>query len=183
MASNSIPIVSCLLPGTSKHGVCLKRPLSVKIELQNLELFQKLCSHKNGGKFSAVIRAAWALFLHSYTGLEEVVFGFEETGDSPSMATQKSVVDGEIRSPALLMQLRGNMSFGELLEHAENVETILTTTSDGTHQYDSSVLVRFGVHAAVSGKHKTPSKTFIMSEKVRYLCFLISDMCLTLSLV
>jgi hypothetical protein len=183
MASTSRPVVSCLLSGTGKHVVCLKRPLSVKVELQNLELFQKFYEHKNDGKFSAVIRAAWALFLRSYTGLEDVVFGFEEIGNLPSIATQKSDADGEIRIPAIFMQLRGDMSFGQLLEHAENLESILTKTSDENYQYNSSVLVRFGIYTTVAGKHQMPSKTHIMSEKVRYLHYSISDICLTLSLV
>jgi hypothetical protein len=183
MASHAMPVVSCLLPGIGKHSVCLRRPLSVKVELQHLDLFQKLLVHENGGKFSAVIRAAWALLLRSYTGLDEVVFGFEETGNSPSMVAQENAVDCEVLIPALLMQLRGDMSFGQLLEHAEKVETILTTTSDDTYQYNSSVSLRFGVNAIVSSKNQLPSKTRIMSEKVSCLHHLISNICLIVSLV
>lgn len=168
MASTSKPVVSCLFPGTEKDCVGPKRPLSVKIELQQLHLLQKLSDHKNGEALSAVIRAAWALLLRSYTGVDEVLFGFEATGNPPRIAAMESAINSENLVPALSMQLQPDMSLGQLLQHAEDIDTILTTPNDQTHQYNTSVLVRFGVHAAVSGEHQVP-KTFVMSEKVRHL--------------
>jgi hypothetical protein len=156
-----------MFPGTEKNSAGPKRPLSVKIELQHLELLQKLFEDNDANALSAVVRAAWALLLHTYTGLEQVVFGFEETGNTPRITAMENSVGGETLIPAVCMQMDEDMSFGQFLEHAKNVTPICTNTNDQINQYNSSVLVRFGAHTAVSGEHQMPGKTFILSEKVK----------------
>lgn len=165
MVPKSAPVSSCQFPGVGKQGGGQKRPLSVKVELQHLGQVQKLVATEEGPRaLSAVIQATWAILLRCYTGLDDVCFGFEEIGSSS--AHTGSPEDSEIPVSAAVMHMHGDMSFGQLLTHAHDADTIVPITSDNTLQYNTSIFMRFGSHATISSKKQPPSKTVMMSEKV-----------------
>ena len=163
MALDSSPTVaSCLFPGVGKRSEALKRPLSVKVELERLDMLQAFLVNEGGVEaLSAVMRATWASLLHCYTGLENICFGVEG-GAFPSQTGA-----GDQRNPmqAVSMHIREDMSFSQLVAHARDLDHILTTTNDAAH-YNTSILMRFASHGAEPGQNQALSKAYAMSETV-----------------
>ena len=157
MAHNSTQSLSCHFPATGRHTTDQKRPLSARVELQHLGLLQKVLEGENGNQsFSATIRAAWALTLRCYTGLNDVCFGFEEVGASSDVAGAVDLVT--------ILRMDENLSLDALVEQARDVQCTSPTETGPKHQYNSALLMRYG--AGASSKTPLPSRATGMSEKV-----------------
>ena len=157
MANNSTQPISCQFPATGRHTTDQKRPLSARVELQHLDLLQRLLEGGNGNQsFSATIRAAWALTLRCYTGLNDVCFGFEEVGTSSDVVSAADLVT--------VLRMDENMSLDALVEQARDDQCTSPTEIGPKHQFNSALLMRYG--AGASGKTSLPMRATGMSEKV-----------------
>lgn len=163
MAPLSAQVHSCHFPATGRQTDGVKRPLSVRVELQHLDLVQQLLAQNDGNEaLAAVVRAAWAVLLRCYTGLNEVCFGFAEVGGAPKAST----ADGSAAGLVSVMHISDDMSFEQLVKSAQSDETIVTATNDGDLQFNTSVLMRFGASSGGTTNQQVPIKTPLMSEKV-----------------
>lgn len=158
MAARTGQALFCHFPATGRSIGGPKRPLSVRVELRHLDNLQKLVERNDGtDALSAVVRAAWALSLRVYTGLNEVCFGFEQVG-GPSRAGD------EKHGTCTVARFDENTTLEELARQAQDAEGAFGESSDSDVAFNTSVMVRFG--AAASSKHQLPSKTTNMSDKV-----------------
>lgn len=152
---------SCHFPATGKQTSGLKRPLSVRVELQHLDLLHHLLKGEDGSRsLSAVVCAAWALSLRCYTGLSDVCFGFDEVGTSSRAEAATS--NGPCNNRAALLHIDENMILDEIMNQCQGNECIAQDSSP-QHDFNTSVLVRLGT--APNGT-KQPAGTSVMSEKV-----------------
>lgn len=165
MASNVAKVHSCHFPAAGRQVNGPKRPLSVRVELQHLDLLQKLLEKDDVSEsLSAVIRAAWALTLRCYTGLNDVCFGFEEVGGSSNRSASESTGDDLTSELAAIMHIDEHMTLSELVQQAGSDESIVAGANVNSLQFNTSMLVRCGT--ATTGAKPLPSKASIMSDKV-----------------
>ena len=69
----------CQFPrlGASINGP--RRPMSLRVNLEHVQRLQKL-SASDEAALPSLLRVAWGLLLRCYTGLDDVCFGYQETG-------------------------------------------------------------------------------------------------------
>lgn len=155
MSSASADTTACFFASSSSASNAQKRPLSVRVDLQQPMLVQQLVEKKgeNNAQLISVARVTWALLLRTYTGLERVCFSYEETGGSD-----------EITENVILLDIDGEMPVYGLLESAATNAVPM----DREYQYNTSVLVRFGTQP---GKKYAAAKPMVMPDTVRRRCF------------
>jgi hypothetical protein len=78
-ASYLAELESCQFPrlGASIHRP--RRPMSLRVNLEHVQGLQKL-SASDEAALPSLLRVAWGLLLRCYTGLDDVCFGYQETG-------------------------------------------------------------------------------------------------------
>jgi hypothetical protein len=142
MASDQVKAQSCYFPAVGRAAVGDKtRPLSVRVELQQPELLQELFVQENGpALLVAGVRAAWALVLRTYTGLDQVCFGLSEVGGTvdDSEASEK----GQRESIATHI-VSDEVSLGEVARHGEGEQP-----GHERFDYNTSVLFRFAAQGS-----------------------------------
>lgn len=145
---------ACHFPATGRHWDASKRPLSVRIDLQHRELLREICNvNGNAEAATSVMCAAWALTLRCYTGLDEVCFGFEETGRSDCALLAPTTVVASIDTKYTLKRL---------VELCSGEQCLCTEPVD----YNTSVLVRYSP-VGVYGKPPSIGPPTALSETVR----------------
>lgn len=147
-------IRACHFPATGRHRGTTKRLLSIRVDYQHRDPLQKAFDLDGSAEaLSAVVRAAWALTLRCYTGLDEVCFGFEETRRSS---------DGAPSAPITVVALiNGNSTLRQLIELCSGGQYLCPDPVD----YNTSVLVRYSI-PSVSGNPSSSSLPTALSEKV-----------------
>lgn len=99
-------LAPCLFPRLGATSKAQKRPMSVKVNMEQSSELQKLLAESEDA-LSGTLRAAWAVFLWCYTGSEDVCFGYQETAnlgrddDKPDMRPVRLVFEED----TTLMQL------------------------------------------------------------------------------
>ena len=155
MASDLVHASSCLFPATGRSGGGPQRPLSVRFELQHPELVQQLLTKQNGSEsLAAVVRTTWALLLRVYTGLNEVCFGWDEAGGAGTSIHSRASV---------ALCIDPDAPFEQLVRAAASAPSVVTSPKDHNAQYNTSVLIRFGVQ---TGTTMAPNRAIGMSETV-----------------
>jgi hypothetical protein len=78
-ASYLAELEPCEFPrlGASINGP--RRPMSLRVNLEHVQRLQKL-SVSDEAALPSLLRVAWGLLLRCYTGLDDVCFGYQETG-------------------------------------------------------------------------------------------------------
>ena len=145
MASKHAEVQSCQFPAVGKGPVGDKtRPLSVRVELQRPELLRQLLVKENGNTLLiAGVKAAWALVLRTYTGLDQVCFGVSEVGGA--LADSGTGEAGHRESIAAHV-VSDEVSLEEIARPVEEDEV-----EHERFQYNTAVLFRF------AGQGTTPS--------------------------
>jgi hypothetical protein len=79
----------CCLPsfGASLDGP--KRPVSIKAKTTPAQKATLLSAHEHNS-LDPLLKTAWGLLLHRYTGLEDICFGYERLGVDESSRTHLS---------------------------------------------------------------------------------------------
>jgi hypothetical protein len=170
---------SCHFPATGRQTSGPKRPLSVRLELQRLDLLQNLLEGDNDSRsLSAVMCAAWALSLRCYTGLSEVCFGFEEVGGSLHMDTEGlGDVSGSL---VAMLRIEEAMLLNDLVRQGYDSHCISPDPS-GKLDFNTSILLRSGT--AAPGAKQSPNSTSVMSDKVPCHCSSCAPQLLTTVIV
>lgn len=159
MASDRTQLHSCQFPSLGRGSVNdVKRPLSVRVELQHPELLQQLSVDVDGkNSLLATVGAAWALVLRAYTGLDQVCFGSNQVGGAeshevgPRDSVVAHIVSDEVSIAELLRSSNEDIPAGALFDEESS-------------RYNTSVLVRFAVQGGTtSGSSKTVSTTMAAS--------------------
>jgi hypothetical protein len=161
MSSASTEITSCFFPLSSSASNAQKRPLSVRVELQQPMLVQQLVEkeQESNSRLIAAAQVTWALLLRIYTGLDRICFSYEETGGASHTTLEKGLSDG-IAENVVVMDIDEELPLRRLLESAAtNVPT-----ADRECQYNTSVLVRFG---SQMGNTHSIAKPMVMPATVR----------------
>jgi hypothetical protein len=159
--------LSCHFPASGRQTSGPKRPLSVRVELQHLDLLHDLLRGEDGSRsLSAVVCAAWALSLRCYTGLSDTCFGFEEVGTSSRVEADPS--DGACNNRVALFRIEESMLLEDILSQGQGDECIAVDSS-GQLNFNTSVLVRCGT--ATNGSKQPSSGAAVMSEKVHTLYY------------
>lgn len=137
MASDQASAQSCYFPALGRGSVGEKtRPLSVRVELLQPELLQQLFVHGNGpALLVSGVRAAWALVLRTYTGLDQVCFGLREIGGT--VDDSGAIEKGQRESIATHI-VSDEVSLGEIARHVEGDQP-----GHERFDYNTSVLFRF----------------------------------------
>jgi hypothetical protein len=99
------------------------------------------------------MRAAWALFLWRYTGLQDVCFGFEEVGGASPDAAGSAIA---------VVHIDENMSLKALLGKCEEQNHSEPSNSHDHFEFNTSVLVRRGASTSTTSAPYSSA----MSEKV-----------------
>jgi hypothetical protein len=136
--------------------------LSVRIELQHPELLQKLFAEDDGkASLVAAVRAAWALVLRTYTGLDQVCFGLGEVGCDSTPGT------GGQRDSVVAHLVSDEVSIAELVQRAKDDSFAIDQPGHEAFGYNTSVLFRFAAQGGtVPGISKTAATT--MAASVRH---------------
>lgn len=158
MASQHTKVQSCHFPAVGRGAIGDKtRPLSVRVELQRPELLQQLLVKDNGKPLLiAGVKAAWALVLRTYTGLDQVCFGFSEVGGT--LADNGTGRTGQRESIAT-----------HVVSDEVSLEDVARPVEDEVQherpQYNTAVLFRFATQGgAASGS--TTAAAVSMGESV-----------------
>jgi hypothetical protein len=160
MASESAQVHSCFFPAASTASNAHKRPLSVRVDLQQPALVQQLLAKDDDNvTLTTVVRVTWALLLRTYTGLDRVCFSYDEAGGASLSSTRKLEAPNEVSEPMVILDIDENMPLQHLLEHGETQCPIMSTKCE----YNTSVLLRFG---AQMGKTQAPGKAMAMPDSV-----------------
>jgi hypothetical protein len=160
MASEHAQVHSCQFPCLGRgSGSDQKRPLSVRVELQHPELLQKLFAEDDGkASLVAAVRAAWALVLRTYTGLDQVCFGLGEVGCNNTTGK-----DGQ-RDSVVAHLVSDEVSIAELVQRAKDDGFAVGQPGHEAFEYNTSVLFRFAAQGGtVPGVSKTASTTMAAS--------------------
>jgi hypothetical protein len=152
--------VSCQFPATGRPSGGLKRPLSVRLELQHPEHLQELFA-QGAESLSAAVVAAWALTLRCYTGLDEVCFGFEEVGVFLNSRVAEGHEDGITPSHVAILRIDPSVPFTTLVDQALDEENIVSESRSNNAQFNTAVMVRNG-----SAAPQSPNKPAVLSDKV-----------------
>ena len=165
MASNTVPTYACHFPATCRQGGQAKRPLSVRVDLQNQDALQQLLESGDGGEsFSAIIKAAWSLCLRCYTGLDDVCFGFADVGGPGEASRPDSLVGGIAADQVFACRIDSEVTLEELVRIARE-HTPSMDSEAMKYQYNTAMLLRFGATPA-NTKQQLPTKGNSMSDKV-----------------
>ena len=161
MSSISANSHSCFFPAASTASNAQKRPLSVRVDLQQPALVQQLLS-KDGSNVAliAAVRVTWALLLRTYTGLDRVCYSYEEVGGASSNSAEELNLPNGVSEPIVMLDIDEDMSFQQLLESVANEFPVV----ENKCEYNTSVLFRFGTQ---TGKTHTPVTAMAMSDSVR----------------
>lgn len=95
------------------------RPLSIRVELEQLQELQKL-SAQDKDTLPTVLRAAWALVLRCYTGLENVCFGYQETRRDILVNGTRKTAESLIGMPLARMSFAETQTLSELIAKAKD---------------------------------------------------------------
>lgn len=155
MAPDHAQVLSCQFPSLGRSfGNDQKRPLSVRIELQQPEQLQKLFAEDNGKALLVVaVRTAWALVLHTYTGLDRVCFGLCEVGgdESPGKDAQNDLVATHLVSD--------DVSIGETIQDTSGDSSGTDQAAHERFQYNTSLLFRYAVQSSTVAGSSKPAPT------------------------
>jgi hypothetical protein len=156
MVSTSEQSLSCLFPGaTGAANGIQNRPLSLRVDLEHVELVQQLLAESNGNALlAATVQTAWACLVRTYTGLPRVCFGVQEIGRK-----NMDAVDADT-DPVMVLEIGNETSFEGLLQYIHDGSA--STSSSKDLQYNTSVIFRFGTATATQS-----SKAATMAESVR----------------
>ena len=103
-------LAPCHFPRLASVGQAQKRPMTIKVNLEQSPQLQKLAA-SGGNALPGTLRAAWGLLLRCYTDSEDVCFGYQETGPMGG-----SVGTG---IPIARLSLGEDTSLGELVDMAK----------------------------------------------------------------
>ena len=169
MSSRSTSTHACFFPAASTASNAQKRPLSVRVDLQQPALVQQLLSKDDSNAaLTAAVRVTWALVLRMYTGLDRVCYSYEEAGGTTSSSVEEPHALNGVTEPIVMLDIDENMPVQQLLENAQTSDPIVETSCE----YNTSVLLRF---SAPTGKTYAPGKAMAMSDSVRTCLLLDSD--------
>ena len=151
---------SCIFPTSGKPTGDQKRPLSVRVESQNLHLLNGLFAKDNGRRSLVdAVQAAWALVLYTYTGLEHVCFGLDEVGGPVENGVPEHTTIEEC-DPAVGHLVDGNLSSQGFLQSITDGSSRIGTHQDRHFDYNTAVLFRF---AAQGGKAQDSHKVVALT--------------------
>ena len=161
MALDHASVQSCYFPAIgSGSGSDKTRPLSVRVAMQHPELLQQLLlKHAGRDLLVTSVTAAWALVLRTYTGLDQVCFGFSEVGGTSAKRDENGQRDS-IATHAV----RDEVLLGEIARPAQNDGSVDGKLSHENFAYNTSVLFRFAAQDVTSGSSTVMSTT--MAESV-----------------
>jgi hypothetical protein len=161
MSSTSASTHSCFFPAASTASNAQKRPLSVRVDLQQPALVQQLLSKdEHNVALIAAVRVTWALLLRTYTGLDRVCYSYEEAGGISLSSVDELNVPSGVSDPVVVLDIDENMSVQQLLENAASNDPVVESKCE----YNTSVLLRIG---AQMGKTHAPGKAMAMPDQVR----------------
>jgi hypothetical protein len=160
MSSTSGSTHSCFFPAACTSGNAQKRPLSVRVDLQQLALVQQqLSKSDNHASLVAAVKVTWALLLRTYTGLDRVCYSYEEVGGASVSSIDEQNVSNGVVDPVVMLDMDEETTFQQLLEKVETD----APSEEKKCEYNSCVLLRFG---AQMGKTHAPGKTMAMPDTV-----------------
>ena len=156
---------SCNFPPSGRPTVGPTRPLSVRVDLQQVRELQKPFQNEIGNDLlRSYLQVSWAVLLRCYTGLNEVCFGFEEVGGSSHDAAnhgQHSVIS---------LELDGEMSIEQLLTQAQSQDTSTESSTPSTHDFNTSILIRHAISTSTTAKSPSPNTQSHSSVKPDEVC-------------
>jgi hypothetical protein len=160
MSSTSDSTYSCFFPAVCTAGNAQKRPLSVRVDLQQLALVQQLLSEgDNHASLVAAVKVTWALLLRTYTGLDRICYSYEEVGGASVSSVGEQDVSNGVVDPVVMLDMDEDTTPQQLLEKVETD----APSEKRKCEYNTSVLCRFG---AQMGKTHAPGKTMAMRGTV-----------------
>jgi hypothetical protein len=161
MSSTPASTHSCYFPAACTTGNAQKRPLSVRVDLQQLALVQQLfCERDSHAALVAAVKVTWALLLRTYTGLDRVCYSYEEAGRVSMSSIEDQNVFTGVADPTIMLDMDEDTTFQQLLEKIETD----ASSEERKCEYNTSVLLRFG---AQTGKTHAPGRTMAMPDTVR----------------
>ncbi|KAF1951519.1 hypothetical protein CC80DRAFT_203009 [Byssothecium circinans] len=159
MASTTTQTLSSLFPAATEPANAQdphRRPLSLRVDLQHVELVHQLLATADGiESLAAAVQTTFALLLRAYTGLDRVCFGIQKIGG-------RSVHDDRTAiSPAMVLDIDEETSLEQLDRDIRSTPIIDASNNEGL-KYNTAILFRF------SNTTVTQSSTFTtMSDSVR----------------
>jgi hypothetical protein len=161
MSSTAANTHSCFFPAASTASNAQKRPLSVRVDLQQPALVQQLLSRDDSNvALIAAVRVTWALLLRTYTGLERVCYSYEDAGGASSSSAAEPNAPNGTSEHVVMLDIDDDMSLQQLLDNVANTYPVVESKCE----YNTSVLLRFG---AQMGKTPAPGKAMAMPDSVR----------------
>jgi hypothetical protein len=145
---------ACQFPRLSASGDGPKWPMSLRVNIEHLQQLQQL-SGSDEAALPSLLRVAWGLLLQCYTGLDDVCFGYQETG--PGTVGQESPrTSGPLNEMhAVRFNVDYMMSVADTLEKAKgeyiSVFSCLNSVPSGTTKdsrsserqlFDTAVVLR-----------------------------------------
>ena len=96
-----------------------KRPLSTNVEVRHKQELQRLAA-KDAETLPSILRTAWALVLRCYTGLEDVCFGYRETGTDSAVEIAQKLVERSEGMSIVRMNFEEAIVLVKLLDEAKD---------------------------------------------------------------